>query len=122
MQSSGLEVEQAKVTPLPGLIERMSWTDKAPIALGFGCLFGLSSPGFDLWWLAWVGLAPLLVLIQGARNKLEAGIIGLSFGMGYHLVALAWYLGLYPLRWLGMEDWLAFQSTVIVWAVEALHQ
>ena len=122
MQSSGLEVEQAKVAPLPGLIERLSWTDKAPLALGFGCLFGLCSPGFDLWWLAWVGLTPLLVLIQGARGKLEAAIVGLSFGMGYHLVALAWYLGLYPLRWMGMEDWLAFQSTVIVWVAEAFHQ
>lgn len=122
MQSSGLEVEQVRVQAPPGLIERLSWIDKAPIALGFGCLFGLSAPGFDFWWLAWVGLAPLLVLIQGVRRKLEAAVVGLSFGMGYYLVALAWYLGLYPLRWMGMEDWLAFQSTVFVWALEAFHQ
>lgn len=122
MQSSGLEVEQVQVAPRPGLIERLSWTDKIPIALGCGCLLGLSAPGFDVWWLAWIGLAPLLMLIQGCRGKAEASVVGFSFGMGYNLVALGWYLGLYPLRWMGLEDWIAFQAVVLVWVLEAAHQ
>ncbi|HEY9870950.1 MAG TPA: apolipoprotein N-acyltransferase [Candidatus Obscuribacterales bacterium] len=122
MQSSGLEVEQAQVAPRPGLVERLSWTDKIPIALGCGCLLGLSAPGFDVWWLAWIGLAPLLVLIQGCRGRAEAAVVGFSFGMGYNLVALGWYLGLYPLRWMGLEDWIAFQAVVLVWVIEAVHQ
>jgi len=122
MQTSGLDIEQRGVAPFPSLLEQLSWADKAPLACGFGCLLGLSSPGYDLWWLAWVGLAPLLVLIQGCRTTVQSALTGAVFGIGYYLVALRWYLGLYPLRWLGLADWLGFQAAVGAWLLESFHQ
>ncbi|MBI4533788.1 MAG: hypothetical protein HY711_07550, partial [Candidatus Melainabacteria bacterium] len=104
------------------VLERLHLADKLPFALGWGCLFGLCVPGFDLWWLAWCGLVPLLVLIAGCRGKREALLVGLIFGIGFNLVGLSWYLGLYPLRWIGIDDWLGFQCAGLVWIVESLHE
>lgn len=105
-----------------GWLERFSLLERAPFAFMFGCILGISTPGFDLSLVAWIGLAPLLVLIRASRNIMDAALIGFIFGMGYYLVALNCYLGLFPLRWLGIEDWLAMEAVGIVWLVEAAHQ
>lgn len=109
-----------------GFLSRLGLFDKAPLAFGFGCLLGLSSPGFDFWWLAWVGLVPLFLLIQSCQTSMrryfDAGIISLLFGFGYYLVCLRWYLGLYPLSWLGLNDILAIQGVGLVWILESAHQ
>ena len=122
MQSSGLKVEQISKAVSPGCLAKLSLVDKIPFALIGGLLLGLSAPGFDLWWLAWLGIAPLLVLIQGARSKVEAALTGLIFGMGYYMVAMGWYLGLYPLSWLGLGDWLGFQTAVGIWLLASFTQ
>lgn len=122
MQISGPEGNETSQGARISLIELIPLIDKLPFALGSGCLFGLCAPGFELWWLAWFGLVPLLVLIAGCRGKHEALFIGLVFGVGYNLVSLAWYLGLYPLRWMGIDDWLGFQCAVLVWIVESFHE
>ncbi len=122
MQSRLLDIEPTPMTFSGGAVERLSWLDKVPMSMGFGCLLGLSSPGFDIWWLAWLGLAPLLVLLRGAGGKLQAASIGLAFGFGYQLVSLRWLLGLYPLHWMGLGDLLGFQAAVFAWLIEALHQ
>ncbi len=122
MHVNDLEVgEQSKVARV-GMLERLSWLDKLPMAFGCGCLLGLSSPGFDIWWLAWVGLVPLLVLIHSLKSKMQAVSVGILFGMGYKLVSLCWILGLYPLQWLGFSDWIGFQAALFVWLVECVHQ
>jgi apolipoprotein N-acyltransferase len=121
MQTS-LKLEQPGLIARPGLLEKVSWMDRTPAAFAFGCVLGLSTPGFDLWWLAWVGLVPLLLLLQSCRGKLEATLIGFSFGFGYQLLALRWLIGLYPLRWLGFSDSFGIQAAVFVWILEALHQ
>ena len=104
------------------VLEQLHWLDKVLVALGCGCLLGLSTPGFDLWYLSWFGLVPALVLIASCKSKWQATAVGLVFGLGYHLVALWWILGLYPLPWLGVSNWLAFQSVILVWLAESLHQ
>lgn len=106
----------------PGILDRQPWSIKLPAAFFFGTLLGLSSAGFDVWWLAWIGLAPLLVLARTSQGKFEAALVGLVFGMGYYMVAMSWYLGLVPMQWLGLADWLAIQAAVIVWVVESFHQ
>ena len=70
----------------------------------FGALLGLSAPGIGLWFYAWVGLAPLLILIASAKSKREAVFKALLFGLAYNCVYLNWYLGLAPLDWLGFND------------------
>ncbi len=122
MEISDLRISEKPALPQPGLLERLSLPDKLPMALGFGCLLGLSAPGLDIWWLAWVGLAPLLVLVAGCQGKTQAALIGLAFGLGYNLVALCWCLGLYPLDWLGLSDWLGFECAVCLWLAESFHQ
>jgi apolipoprotein N-acyltransferase len=95
--------------------------NKLPFALGFGGVLGLSTPGFDQSWLAWCGLAPLLVLIALCRRPAEALLVGFGFGLGYHLVGLRWYYGLYPLRWMGLDNAAATQVMALLWLFKAAH-
>ncbi|MDZ4836678.1 MAG: apolipoprotein N-acyltransferase [Candidatus Melainabacteria bacterium] len=106
----------------PTALQRLAVTYKMPLAFFFGCLFGLSSAGFEIWWLAWIGLAPLLVLLRGANAKLEATLVGLAFGLGYHSISLSWYLGLAPLSWLGFHEIVGYQVSMLIWLVESFHQ
>lgn len=103
-------------------LQRLGVGYKLPVAFFFGCLFGLSSAGFELWWLAWIGLAPLLVLLRGVNGKLEAASVGLAFGVGYHGVSLSWYLGLGTLSWLGFHEILGTQISMFIWILESFHQ
>lgn len=104
------------------VLARLGYASKLPLAFLFGCLFGLSSPGFEMWWLAWIGLAPLLILVQALDTKIQAALTGLAFGLGYHLVGLSWYLGLESMSWLGIHEIFGWQLTILIWLIEALHQ
>jgi apolipoprotein N-acyltransferase len=121
MQSSELALMPRSASTM-GWLERFSIFEKGPFAFFFGALLGISTPGFDLWWVAWIGLAPLLVLVRASRTQFEATMTGLLFGLGYYLVALSWYLGLFPLRWLGIDDWVAVQAVGLVWVLESVHE
>jgi apolipoprotein N-acyltransferase len=103
-------------------LQRLGVGYKLPVAFFFGCLFGLSSAGYELWWMAWIGLAPLLVLLRGVNGKLEAAFVGLAFGVGYHAVSLSWYLGLGSLSWLGFHEILGRQVSMLIWILESIHQ
>ncbi|MBS1952826.1 MAG: apolipoprotein N-acyltransferase [Cyanobacteria bacterium SZAS-4] len=122
MQSSEILIENLGPTTSVAWLQRFSSFEKLPFAFAFGCLLGLSSPGFDQSWLAWIGVAPLLVLLRGCSTRMEAFLTGLSFGVGFYLVSLSWCLGLFPLRWLGLDDWLGVQAAGLVWAVESVHE
>jgi apolipoprotein N-acyltransferase len=122
MQSSEVAIKSFGTPTSSGWLERFSLLEKAPFAFFFGAILGTSTPGFDHSMIAWFGLAPLLVLVRSARTHLEATFIGLTFGLGYYLVALSWYLGLFPLRWLGLDDWVAVQAVGCVWTLESLHE
>ena len=41
---------------------------EASLAIGSALLLVLSFPDFDLWWLAWIGLVPLLVIVTGTSQ------------------------------------------------------
>ncbi len=122
MQSSEILIENLGPTTSVAWLQRFSSFEKLPFAFAFGCLLGLSSPGFDQSWLAWIGVAPLLVLLRGCSGRMEAFLTGLSFGVGFYLVSLSWCLGLFPLRWLGLDDWLGMQAAGLMWAVESVHE
>ncbi|MCC7529436.1 MAG: apolipoprotein N-acyltransferase [Candidatus Melainabacteria bacterium] len=86
-----------------------------------GAVLGLSAPGFDQWYLAWVGLVPLILLCSSSKNLKQAFLRGLLFGAGYEMFYLNWIFGLHPLDWLGFNPWqsclLAF-GALFVWAMQ----
>lgn len=122
MYSKQVVRETTELFGRPTALQRMAVTYKLPIAFFFGCIFGLSSAGFEIWWLAWIGLAPLLVLLRGANSKVEAALVGLAFGLGYHSISLSWYLGLAPLTWLGFHEIVGYQVSILIWLLESVHQ
>lgn len=89
---------------------------------GFGCLLGLSCPGINQWYLAWIGLAPLVLAISASKNVWQAGVRGLVFGLAYNLVYLHWYLGLQPLTWLGFNQWQGWALALAAWFIVSFHQ
>lgn len=89
---------------------------------GFGCLLGLSCPGINQWYLAWIGLAPLVLAISASKNVWQAAMRGLVFGLAYNLVYLNWYLGLQPLAWLGFNWWQGWLLAASAWFICSFHQ
>ncbi len=89
---------------------------------GFGCLLGLSAPGINQWYLAWVGLAPLILAIAASKNVWQAACRGLVFGLFYNLAYLHWYLGLQPLDWLGFKAWQGWALAIAAWLFASTHQ
>lgn len=109
------------LTPQSGYLEHARQRIKLPIAFALGAILGLCTPGFDQDYLAWIGLAPLLVLIRGCRSTMQAAWTGLVFGMGYYAIALSFFNGLIPLGWLKIPDILGYQLVFVSWLIECLH-
>ncbi len=101
--------------------ERSVWVEFSA-AIAAGAVLGLSAPGLDQWFMAWVGLIPLLLLLAGSKNVLAAFLKGLAFGTAYNLVYLNWYLALAPLNWLGFNDWQSLLLAGAAWLIVSLHQ
>jgi apolipoprotein N-acyltransferase len=122
MQTLGHSGERTGNAPALTLLERAAFAEKLPLTLICGLLLGFSSAGYGVWWLAWVGVAPLILLIFGARSRAEALLTGLLFGLTYHLVALRWLFDLHPLTWLGLPAWVSLLVALQAWLLESLHQ
>jgi apolipoprotein N-acyltransferase len=126
MQSEAAALNETSIQSAPSTLQRLAFGNKIFLCLAAGCVLGLSSPGIDLWPIAWFGLVPLLLIIQSCRGQdraiVAAAVFGFTFGLGYNLVALSWYLGLYPLAWLGLNDIFGIQAAGFVWLAESAHQ
>ncbi len=84
-----------------------------------GAVLALSAPGFDQWYLAWIGFVPLLFLSCSSSGFKDVFFRGLLFGLGYEMVYLNWVFGLHPLDWLGFAPWqssLLCLSALSIWA------
>ncbi|MCU0526329.1 MAG: apolipoprotein N-acyltransferase [Elainella sp. Prado103] len=91
------------------------------IAFSGGALMGFTPAPVNAWFLAWVGLAPLWILLMlefgTSRPRLfsRTSSYALVWGIGYHGLALAWIRDLHPLTWMGVP-WLASVAiTVFCW-------
>ena len=62
------------------------------IALCSGVLMGLAPAPFNVWYLAWLALAPLWFLIRTQKTLQQIAILSLGWGIGYHGLALFWIL------------------------------
>jgi apolipoprotein N-acyltransferase len=79
--------------------------------VGSGLLMGLTVSPINAWYLGWVAIVPLWILI--VKHHRSGGFIyGLSWGIGYHGVALSWILGVHPMTWMGVP-WLTSLSIAI---------
>ena len=54
-----------------------------------GALLFLAFPGHDVWWLAWLSLAPLLLSISGRKPKIGF-LFSLTYGTTCYLLAFKW--------------------------------
>jgi apolipoprotein N-acyltransferase len=122
MQTLGYSSERTGSAPAASLLERAGWLEKLPLTLICGALLGFSCAGYGVWWLGWVGLAPLMIIIFGARSRTEATVAGLLFGLAYHLVTLHWLFELHPMDWLGVKGALSVALAVQIWFWESFHQ
>jgi apolipoprotein N-acyltransferase len=119
--SPEMEATPLSVVARPGLLESQRQSIKLPVAFLLGGILGLSTPGFDHPNLVFVGLVPLLILTRACASPFQAAITGLTFGTGYYMIALSFFLGLLPLRWLGINDFLSYQAVFVTWLVESVH-
>jgi apolipoprotein N-acyltransferase len=77
------------------------------VALGSGIALTFAFPKPDLWWLAWVSIAPLLLVASG-RSFGRGFSLGLVYGAGFFGTLLVW---------ISIVGWVAWGVLV---AVEAL--
>jgi len=70
-------------------------------------LLVLSFPNFDLWWLAWIGLAPLLFAVATTSRKRTAFVLGLIWGTIF-FYGTCWWLTHPMIHFAGVAPWLAY--------------
>lgn len=119
--SKDKKTKDKAVEASPPKFDWLAWRPLAQAALA-GAIFGLSAPGFDQWYIAWFGLAPLFLLSVSSANVWQAALRGLIFGSAYNLVYLNWYLHLHPLSWMGMADWQSIPLAVFCWVFVSVWQ
>ncbi len=71
-----------------------------------GILMGMTTAPVGAWFLGWVALAPLWILVIQQKKSFDKFLLGLTWGIGYHGLALFWITGVHPMTWLGIP-WLA---------------
>ena len=85
---------------LPSFVE-------ATLAIASALLLILAFPNFDFWWLAWIGLAPLLFAVATTRKALTVFFLGILWGTVF-FYGTCWWLT-YPMIHYGhVSSWLAY--------------
>jgi len=119
--TSEFQVSPTSITPRAGWLDSQRLAMKLPLAFLMGAILALATPGFDQSWIAWFGLIPLLILIRGANSGFQSACTGFTFGAGYYAIALSFFTGMYPLRWMGLPDAVGFQIVFVTWFFETCH-
>ena len=70
-------------------------------------LLVLSFPNFELWWLAWIGLAPLLFAVATTSRKRIAFVLGLIWGVIF-FYGTCWWLTYPMIHFAGVTPWIAY--------------
>src|SRR5438477_7065001 len=79
----------------------------------------LSFPDFDLWPLAWVGLAPLLIVIVQLTKASRAFLLGWLWGIVF-FYGTCWWLTYPMIHYARIAPWLAYPLLVLPVALVAI--
>jgi apolipoprotein N-acyltransferase len=77
------------------------------LASSSAVLLVLSFPNFELWWLAWIGLAPLLFAVATTSRKRIAFVLGFIWGTIF-FYGTCWWLTHPMIHFAGVSPWLAY--------------
>ena len=84
-----------------------SWKNAA-LAILSAILLILAFPDFDLWFLAWFGLVPLLWAVEReAPSTLRSFVVGWLWGFIF-FTGTCWWLTFAPITYAGFPTWLAY--------------
>ncbi|YAF95027.1 MAG: apolipoprotein N-acyltransferase [Nodularia sp. CChRGM 3473] len=103
---------------------REKLTNSLPYFITFasGIFMGLTVAPIGAWFLAWIALAPLWVLVATSTpRKLSPYFLAITWGVGYHGVALSWITGIYPMDWLGVPWLPGLTITLFCWSFVSLY-
>ena len=78
-----------------------------------GFLLSFCAPGYDLWFLAWIGLSPLFIIINTSSKLIRTILYSFLFGFSYNFCYLHWLFSIHPLNWLGFNNFQSFLLSFI---------
>ena len=80
---------------------------EASLVAGSALLTVLAFPDFELWFLAWISLAPLLIVITKSRTTSRAFVSGWLWGIIF-FYGTCWWLTYPMIHFAGIGAWLAY--------------
>jgi apolipoprotein N-acyltransferase len=80
---------------------------EASLVAGSALLTVLAFPDFKLWFLAWISLAPLLVVVARTRSASRAWVAGWLWGVIF-FYGTCWWLTYPMIHFAGISAWLAY--------------
>jgi apolipoprotein N-acyltransferase len=90
------------------------------VALTSGIFMGVTVAPFELWFFAWVALAPLWVIVVKNNTTNSPApyplLPALIWAIAYHGIALFWITGIHPMNWLGVPWWPSLFITIFCWS------
>jgi len=108
--------------PLQSLTRRrasLPTAAEASLAIASALLLVLAFPDFDLSWLAWVGLVPLLVAVTRTHNARAAFLLGALWGVIF-FYGTCWWLTYPMIHYAHLAAWLAYPLFLLPILVVAL--
>src|ERR1041384_5224381 len=80
---------------------------EASLVVGSALLTVLAFPDFKLWFLAWISLAPFLIVINKSRTASRAFVSGWLWGVIF-FYGTCWWLTYPMIHFAGISAWLAY--------------
>lgn len=98
-----------------GLFKRIlpSWKG-ALLATTSAIILILAFPDFELWWMAWFALAPLMIAVDREKaSVVRSFVTGWIFGTVFFF-GTCWWLTFAPIHYAGFPPWLAYSGMVFI--------
>ena len=110
--------------PLNIIISKFLNSSVYRILLAFiaALLLSASLSSFGYYNLAWVGLAPLILLNKSAKTFSNLVIESLVFFCIYNLISFIWIFSIHPLSWLGLQPIESGIIANLAWLIPSLYQ
>jgi apolipoprotein N-acyltransferase len=83
-----------------------------------GVIMGLTPAPLNLWYLAWIALIPLWIIVR--KSKSIPILPALTWGFGYHGLALFWITGIHPMTWMGVPWLSSLLIAILCWLLITL--